>query len=96
MELTCGGSKTVVPMISGTAAAGAAGAGAAAVWLTAAVWACVWACGVAWLTLAGFWSFCGAVQAAAIKTAPMTTAVRRIGDKCLLDIEISVQISRTA
>ena len=45
-----------------------------------------------WLPAAEARSFSGAVHAAAISSAPTTTTVRRKGDKCLLDIEISVQI----
>src|SRR3546814_5683225 len=87
MVLTCGGSKTVVPRICGAEFAGAAGAAAAADASTR---------GAGWLAVGDVRSSRGAVHPAAINSAPMTTAVRRMGDKRLLDIEISVQISRTA
>jgi hypothetical protein len=91
--LTWGGSKTVVPRIWGAdEAAVLAGAGAAAVLVAAEVSAC----GAGWLLATGASSFRGALHAATIKSAPITTAVRRIGNKCLLDIEISGQISETA
>jgi len=95
MELTVGGSKTVVPRISGGLIAGAAGAGVASV-AAVRVAAELSACGAGWLSAAGAWFCCGVVQPAANSSAPMTTAVRRKGNKCLLDIEISVQISETA
>jgi hypothetical protein len=95
MLLTVGGSKTVLPRISGAWAAGTDEAGAVS---TLAGWAAaeVSACGAGALLLTGFLSSWGAVQPATKRSAPMTTAVRRKGNKCLLDIEISVQISETA
>jgi hypothetical protein len=79
-------------MISGAGAAGAAGAVVAALSLAAEVSAG----GAALLAAAAGRSCCGALHADAIRSAPMTTAVRRMGNKSLLDMENSVQISGTA